>query len=808
MPDVTPDLTPNLTPNLNLEKPVRRAQYNVDLWNNNMDKIDYNAGLVPPKAIVSEKFEIGRKINNVLFDGSQDITIDVGIADAPSDDKMYGRKNGVWATIASETAAEPPNNITNFTITSANKSNTLKWTDPADGAVSGEYVTWAGTKIIRKVGGYPTSEVDGTLVVISNIRNEYQTTGFLDSGLTNNTTYYYQAFPYSTRGAINRNTANRANGTPVETPPGNVTSLSGTVGNQRIILKWTDPTTSSWVGTIIRVKTGSYPTDENDGTLVINSKTKNQYQTNGYTYSGLTNGTTYYFQAFPYTADGSTNRNTANRTTGTPKEVPTGNITTFAATSGINSITLTWTDPTDSFWASTKIMRKLGDYPANENDGTLVITNTTKNQYKTTGFLDSGVVSGNTYYYQAFPIAADGSVNRNVANRLTAVPQAPYRIFGVAIDLTNSNPSTSVTYTDDAIGMVGGSVSWDSQVIFKDIKPCMLKNGVVQYYLNPDNFAQKANTTAADITDGNDGDVMIQIPKFATSIVTNGDYLYVKITDNPNPTNGANENWTFNAYTRSTQGDRNNLYIGAYLSSNIYSGSWGADPKPLRSLNDKSLNVDIHDDNLGVSMDEFRTLAKKNGAGYDLISFYAVTALQCLYIIRYKNLNGQSAIGYGYIAGGAAPTNTGGANAKGMNFGGSKTTQMKFLGIEDFWGNKRWFVDGVITDASRNIFTAFQNFNDTGSGYTNRGKAAATDINGYMKKPQGINEMGFIIKEAGGSQTTYFADQVRLKSGRVGNFGCAHNSSGSGDVVGSAFSLELNETSSRGSQCVGRLMYL
>ena len=55
-------------------------------------------------------------------------------------------------------------------------------------------------------------------------------------------------------------------------------------------------------------------------------------------------------------------------------------------------------------------------------------------------------------------------------------------IYGIAIDITNSNPETSVIYTDDAVGMTGGSQDWDNTPIFKNIKPCVLKNGEVQYY--------------------------------------------------------------------------------------------------------------------------------------------------------------------------------------------------------------------------------------------------------------------------------------------------------------------------------------
>ena len=144
-----------------------------------------------------------------------------------------------------------------------------------------------------------------------------------------------------------------------------------------------------------------------------------------------------------------------------------------------------WDDPEDtvvdgqliSTWAGTKLVRKAGSYPTNEKDGVVLVDNKVRGAYASSGYVDSGLTNGTTYYYQLFPYNDKGAVNTNEANRLSAAPQS-YKIYGVAIDLTNSNPETAVTYTDDAVGMTGGAAAWDSMNIFKDIKPCVLKNGV------------------------------------------------------------------------------------------------------------------------------------------------------------------------------------------------------------------------------------------------------------------------------------------------------------------------------------------
>lgn len=359
-----------------------------------------------------------------------------------------------------------------------------------------------------------------------------------------------------------------------------------------------------------------------------------------------------------------------------------------------------------------------------------------------------------------------------------------YKIYGVQIDLTNSNPETAVTYTDDAVGMSPGS-AWNSMPIFKDIKPCVLKNGVVQYYLDPNDLTKKADGTSADITSGNDGDVMIEIPKTGFLISTVGNALTVKVTEDPN-----NPNFKYYAHSRATEGDRSKLYIGAYLGWN--------DGDKLRSLSGKTPTAN-------QTIGTFRTQAQANGSGYDLVSFYPLTLLQCLYLIKYKNLDSQSALGRGYVDGNSAVVATGGTNAKGIDFGEtSGKQQMCFLNIEDMWGNLRWFIDGFFSP-SRNMLTAFTDFNDTGSGYTNRGRGATSDIGNYMSKPQGTTEAGFIVKEVSGSVTTHFTDYVNLYASRFPVFGGHWNN---GSYAGAFCLRVVHFASDSYSDLGGRLMYL
>lgn len=380
---------------------------------------------------------------------------------------------------------------------------------------------------------------------------------------------------------------------------------------------------------------------------------------------------------------------------------------------------------------------------------------------------------------------AAGTNHNAPADKTCAVTASFYSVFGVSIDLANTDSALAVTYTDDAVGMTGGSTTWDSKGIFKDIKPCVLKGGVVQYYLNPADFTKKADNTAATIT-GTDGDVMIEIPKTGFQINTSGNILTIKITDDP-----AKSGFKYYAHSRDAEGDRNKLYIGAYKGC--------LDASKLRSFSGKAPHAN---ETIGA----FRTKAQANGAGYDLVSFYPLTLLQCLFIIRYKSLNSQAVLGRGYVDGNSAAINTGGANAKGMFFG--ETTgklQMKCFGIEDLWGNVYEWIDGLWSDASRNICTAFKGFNDTGASYTSRGQGATSNIGGYMSKPQGTTEMGFIAKEVSGSETTYFADSASLGASHLPSFG---GNWGNGGYAG-VFQLDVANSAGNAAAIIGgRLMYL
>lgn len=326
--------------------------------------------------------------------------------------------------------------------------------------------------------------------------------------------------------------------------------------------------------------------------------------------------------------------------------------------------------------------------------------------------------------------------------------------YTAIIDLTNSNPETCITYADDAIRMTKGSKDWDSKAIFTDIKPCILKNGKVVYYLDKDNFnVREDGVTASDLT-GGDGDVMIEFPKFAYKIVTDetSNTLSISISNDKQIIN-SDSSYCYYAFSNEMEEDCSKFYYSAYQGSLDSDGNlasvYGATPAVNKTIS------------------AFNTLATNKGSGYSIVGFYQLTAIQCLYIIKYGNLNGQIALGQG-LTNASAKINTGGTETLGMDYGDTAAgiSHMKLFGIEDFWGNVWDWIIGMTTDSSWNLVSNFPNGSTT---TTSSGKSS--NSSGYISNVYGNNRLGFIGKTYSGSSTTYFSDRGIFYSGRVLLFG-------------------------------------
>lgn len=88
--------------------------------------------------------------------------------------------------------------VSGASVTALSRKSVLTWADPADLLVGDTPIAeWGGTLVIRKEGSAPTSYKDGVTVIDSKTKNQYVSEGLEDTGLTNDTIYYYGFFTYT-----------------------------------------------------------------------------------------------------------------------------------------------------------------------------------------------------------------------------------------------------------------------------------------------------------------------------------------------------------------------------------------------------------------------------------------------------------------------------------------------------------------------------------------------------------------------------------------------------------------------------------
>ena len=343
--------------------------------------------------------------------------------------------------------------------------------------------------------------------------------------------------------------------------------------------------------------------------------------------------------------------------------------------------------------------------------------------------------------------------------------------YSYIIDFSKSDPASMITYADDS-DAAAMSTDWFDIL---GLKLCVLKDGKVLYYLNPNNVTKQINGAAADITTlGND--VMLEIPRMGTNCMwINQDKLKITITTAPN-----HAGYDYRAFSLHKYNDCDKIYIGRYhacLNNNKMYSSSGKTPMVSQTLA------------------QHRTYATNRGTGYTDIGICDDILLQCLYLLIVKNFNSQSAVGRG-IVDTNAKHNTGEANTFGWLNGGSSNrtngnTAVCCLGLENFWGNIFVWEDGIIkTPVSGNVsqqtITMAQyadQYNSNGSGYeiiTTQTYAQLANYyqNGFMGRVAGVPKFIFLpnsstVSASGRSESTYMCDwhHIELSATTISNFG-------------------------------------
>ncbi len=283
------------------------------------------------------------------------------------------------------------------------------------------------------------------------------------------------------------------------------------------------------------------------------------------------------------------------------------------------------------------------------------------------------------YYGAAALITATGG---QVQRETITLPTEP-DVIGWRIDESTG----TVEYTDGAKNWIPASMVGDTfepgslggSWLFRDIRPCLLKNGVVQYYLDPNDFSKRTDGTDADITSGNDGDVMIEFP-----------LVFYKFYEEINP---YGQTWKGCKFSR-TQSD-DTYCANAYLSEagiiqqTMYMAAYDG-----IVLDDKLRSISGACNTASYVISDWRSYAIKNGPGYQQRELCKWSLLQTLFVMMFCSTDSEKCLGKGRYTSGAI---AGELNKKGMHWGNqSGSDGVKFCGIEHPWGGKNTICDGII----------------------------------------------------------------------------------------------------------------
>lgn len=467
-------------------------------------------------------------------------------------------------------------------------------------------------------------------------------------------------------------------------------------------------------GVMIRMGTDGYPTKPTEGELVIDNKELGKYEITPYIKTGLTEGQTYYFSAFPYSSQGVYNLsgNEANRASAQALSGEKAVVTiTIDNPVAFESVIITCVDETDPDATRTATLTPeqktttftvpIGDtyhieygeeegYSKPENTepkvsvagatsnyeatysyftATIQVTYpegatttcsdgvTTYTAEDTTGSYTFSVHNAGTWTITA--VNGEESASTEViiteSGQSESVELSFVKIYGISRDITLSSPDWA--RTDDAVGMTAtasvGTVAGSS-----DFDTCYPWSGIVRETLST-------------------GDVMVKIPKFWYRRYREGNIEYIKIAEKP--VEGFKVHPAFDHVNRPSD----YVYVGAYRAYEYkkdgedYLGSLSG-KTPMDSL---TYHLWIYE-------------AEKQADGWSILDLSTFSAIQMLILVEFATNDVQTAIGYGRNSQSTSTELLTGVTDEVPNLTGQvtsdtsygKTNGVVWRGIEDIWG--------------------------------------------------------------------------------------------------------------------------
>ena len=365
----------------------------------------------------------------------------------------------------------------------------------------------------------------------------------------------------------------------------------------------------------------------------------------------------------------------------------------------------------------------------------------------------------------------------------------------ISIDMLSYGVEWDITVADPTCTRIGNPLFHKSLPIQSEYKGCVVKNGKLQYYLNPNDWSKKSNGEPSHL-DGTDGDVMIRTPRFYGKSGSNGNKRWVRIS-----TVKVDASWTeipemfISAYRITTFVDSDKVKVASVVNTTEgYRG--GGDRADFdQYLSTDKFKTDLGKPRSGISRAAARTMANNSGQELLCYEFYK-WIFYWNYVIEYANFNSQKEFNSeltsdGYHQGGLGPglttwdwnqwstyngnyaiTPCGYTNEFG-NFSGVKAIQLqspektlyanRWRGFENPFGDIWTNLEGIIikrdaAKANSNVYTTtdVSKYGDDYSLFDIAGVEIAQD--GYIRTFNLGSKAEIIPSSITGSESTYKCD--------------------------------------------------
>lgn len=190
-----------------------------------------------------------------------------------------------------------------------------------------------------------------------------------------------------------------------------LTTFNASLSGSNVSLTWTNPTHPQFQSVKIMRRSDTYPKAPTDGTQVYFSNGQSTLDTSAYS------GQTSYYSAFVLYSTGAYSPGVRAAVYVPYNQSVSNLLVQYTEDAKVN---LYWTNPADSAYGSTLIVRKSGSYPTSPTDGTNIYW------YNGTSAQDTGVTAGQTYYYGIYCFNTSGFYGPAVNQR--ARPIASFKV--------------------------------------------------------------------------------------------------------------------------------------------------------------------------------------------------------------------------------------------------------------------------------------------------------------------------------------------------------------------------------------------